>query len=98
MAIPAFVITAPTFSSVARFAGQTADPDAFLAAEISAAAELFIGEEGIVNAYLEAPDGREYLDRAKAALKPDEVELALANGGRLSVGDAVRFARTILPD
>jgi hypothetical protein len=32
LAIPAFVMAAPTVSSVARFAGQTTDPDAFLAA------------------------------------------------------------------
>ncbi len=77
---------------------DVADEHFMRALEISAAAELFIGEEGIVNAYLEAPDGREYLEGAKAALSPDEVEQALANGGRLSVGDAIRFARTILPD
>ncbi len=77
---------------------DVADEHFMRALEISAAAELFIGEEGIVNAYLEAPDGREYLDRAKAALKPDEVDQALANGGRLSVNDAVRLARAILPD
>ncbi|MDH3306519.1 MAG: tetratricopeptide repeat protein, partial [Acidimicrobiia bacterium] len=77
---------------------DVADEHFMRALEISAAAELFIGEEGIVNAYLEAPDGREYLDRAKAALKPDEIERALARGSRLSVIDTVRFARTILPD
>ncbi len=76
---------------------DVADEHFARALEISAAAELFVGEEGIVNAYLEVPDGGEYLDRAKAALNPDEVERALADGRRLSVGDAVRLARASQP-
>ncbi len=67
------------------------------AVQIAAAAEVYAAQEGIVNAYGEEEQSREYLDEARAALSPDEVAQATASGERLTLKEALDLARTPVP-
>jgi hypothetical protein len=64
------------------------------AVQIAAAAEVYAREEGIVNAYGEQDQGRQYLDNARAALSADEIAQATAAGERLSMREALEIARS----
>ena len=62
--------------------------------EKCAAAEVFAQQEGIVNVYSDTTPGREFVDRARAALSPDDVARATEVGRRLTIKEAVDLART----
>ena len=63
------------------------------AVQIAAAAEVYAAEDGIVNVYSDDTPGRDYVDRARAALPPDEVERAIQAGRRLTIEEALGLAR-----
>jgi predicted ATPase len=63
------------------------------AVQIAAAAEVYAHQEGIVNVYSEETPGREFVDRARAALSPDEVARATDAGRKLTIKEAVELAR-----
>ena len=63
------------------------------AVQIAAAAEVYAQQEGIVNVYSDETPGREFVDRARAALSPDDVERATEAGRRLTIKQALALAR-----
>jgi len=63
------------------------------AALLAAAAEVYARAEGIVNVYSDETPGREWVDRARAALPGDVLSRASSNGRSLALGDAIDFAR-----
>jgi hypothetical protein len=63
------------------------------AVQISAAAEVYAREEGIVNVYSDETPGREFVDQARAALPADEVARATEAGRRLTIKEALDLAR-----
>ncbi len=63
------------------------------AVQIAAAAEIYAEHEGIVNVYGDESPGREYVDRARAALSGDDVARAIEVGRGLSIKDALELAR-----
>jgi predicted ATPase/class 3 adenylate cyclase len=65
-------------------------PDA--AVRIAAAAEVYAGEEGIVNVYGDNPVGRELIDRARASLAPEDVIRASEVGRRLTIAETLEMA------
>jgi tetratricopeptide (TPR) repeat protein len=67
------------------------------AVQIAAAAEIFTEEEGIVNVYSEDDPGREYVERAKAELRTDDLKSATEKGRSLSVKEALALARVAEP-
>jgi tetratricopeptide (TPR) repeat protein len=67
------------------------------AVQIAAAAEIFAREEGIVNVYSEDAPGREYVERAKAELRTDDLKSATEKGRSLSVKEALALARVAEP-
>jgi tetratricopeptide (TPR) repeat protein len=64
------------------------------AVTIAAAAEVHAREEGIVVLYDEDAPGRDYLDRAEAALSADATARAREAGSRLSIKEALDLAGT----
>jgi hypothetical protein len=54
-------------------------------AMITAAAEVYTQEEGIVNVYSDETPGRELVDEARAALSADDVARATEVGRRLTI-------------
>jgi hypothetical protein len=66
-------------------------PDA--AVRIAAAAEIYAGEEGIVNVYGDNPVGRELIDRARASLAAEDVIRATEAGRRLTIAETLEMAR-----
>src|SRR4029079_3269298 len=62
--------------------------------QISAAAEVYAQEEGIVNVYSDETPGREFVDQARAALSVDEVARATEAGRRLTIKEALDLARS----
>jgi predicted ATPase/class 3 adenylate cyclase len=67
-----------------------------VAVQIAAAADVYAGQEGIAVLYNEDTPGREYLERAEAALSADELARARKAGRSLSIGEALDLARTPL--
>jgi hypothetical protein len=67
------------------------------AARIAAAAEIYAGEEGIVNVYADDPFGRELIDGARASLTPEDVARATEAGRTLTVAEALELARSPVP-
>jgi predicted ATPase/class 3 adenylate cyclase len=63
------------------------------AVRIAAAAEVYTQQEGIVNVYSGETPGREFVDRARAALSAEEVERATEAGGNLTIKEALGLAR-----
>ena len=63
------------------------------AVQMAAAAEVYAQREGIVVVYSDETPGRELLDRARAALAPDEVARATEAGRRLTIKEALDLAR-----
>jgi predicted ATPase/class 3 adenylate cyclase len=64
------------------------------AVQLAAAAEVFAREEGIVNVYSDETPGREAVDRARDALSSEALANATALGQRLSLREALDFARS----
>jgi hypothetical protein len=67
------------------------------AVQISAAAEIYAQKEGIVNVYSDETPGREFVERARAALSADEVARATEAGRKLTIKEALDLARTPEP-
>jgi predicted ATPase/class 3 adenylate cyclase len=63
------------------------------ALQIAAAAQVYAQQEGIVNVYSEATQGREFLDRARDALSADQIARATEIGRRLTIKEALDLAR-----
>ncbi len=63
------------------------------AVQIAAAAEVYARQEGIVNVYSEETPGREFVDRARAALSSDDVARATDAGRRLTIDEALDLVR-----
>lgn len=64
------------------------------AVQIAAAAEVYAHQEGIVNVYSEETPGREFVDRARAALSEADVARAEQVGRRLLVKQVLDLARS----
>ena len=62
------------------------------AVQIAAAAEVYAQQEGIVNVYSEETPGREFVDRARAALSAEDVARATDVGRRLTIAEALALA------
>jgi hypothetical protein len=52
------------------------------------------GQEGIAALYTDETPGREYVERAEAALSPDALATARDAGRRLTIKEALDLART----
>jgi tetratricopeptide (TPR) repeat protein len=63
------------------------------AVQIAAAAEVYGDQEGIVNVYSDEKPGREFVERARAALTADKVARATAVGRGLTIKDVLDLAR-----
>ncbi|MDQ1604979.1 MAG: hypothetical protein QOE01_2824 [Actinomycetota bacterium] len=63
------------------------------AVQIAAAAEVYAAQEGIVNVYADETPGREFVDRARAALSADNDARATEKGRRLTIKEALDLAR-----
>jgi hypothetical protein len=63
------------------------------AVQIAAAAEVYAKQEGIVNVYSDETPGREFVDRARAALSEDDVAHATDAGRSLTIGEALDLAK-----
>ena len=83
-------------SLIGLAATETVDDRPERAVQIAAAAEVYVGQQGIVNVYSEENPGREYVGRARAVLSAEGVALAEASGRRLTIKQAVDLAR--IPD
>ena len=62
--------------------------------QIAAAAEVYAQQEGIAMIYADDNPGREYVERARAALSDAEVAPATEAGRRLSIAESLELART----
>lgn len=74
-------------ASIAALDGQ---PE--VALQIAAAAERYAEQEGIVNVYSNETAGREYVDRARAALAVDQTDAAIEFGRSLTLNQALELA------
>ena len=63
------------------------------AVQLAAAAEVYAHQEGIVNVYSDETPGREFVDRARAALSADDVDRATEVGRKLTIKEALDLAR-----
>jgi len=63
------------------------------ALQIAAAAEVYAHQEGIVNVYSDDTPGREFVDRARAALSADDAARATEAGRKLTIKEALDLAR-----
>jgi predicted ATPase/class 3 adenylate cyclase len=80
-----------SLTGLAAAASVEGDPER--AVQIAAAAEVYAQQEGIVNVYSEQTPGREFVDRAKAALPMDRVASATEVGSRMTIKQALDLAR-----
>jgi predicted ATPase len=80
-------------SLIGLAAAAAADQRPEVAVRIAAAAEIYAGEEGIVNVYGDNPVGRELIDRARASLAPEDVTRATEAGRRLTIAETLELAR-----
>ena len=62
--------------------------------QIASHAEVYAHQEGIVNVYADETPGREFVDRARAALPIDDVAMATERGRQLTIAEALNLART----
>ena len=60
--------------------------------QIAAAAEVYADQEGIVNVYSDETPGREFVDRARAALSAGDLVRATEGGHRLTIKEALDLA------
>jgi tetratricopeptide (TPR) repeat protein len=81
-------------SLIGLAAAEVADARPGNAAQIAAAAEVYVQQEGIAMVYADDNPGREYVDRARAALTDDEVVGATQARRRLSIPVALELARS----
>ncbi|HEY7951914.1 MAG TPA: tetratricopeptide repeat protein [Solirubrobacteraceae bacterium] len=65
------------------------------AVRIAAAAEVYAHQEGIVNVYSEETPGREFVERARAALSDEDVARATEIGRQLTIKQALDLARSL---
>lgn len=63
------------------------------AVQIAAAAEIYAGQEGIVNVYSDQNPGREFVDRARASLPEEDVDRATELGRGLTISQVIDLAR-----
>ncbi len=84
-----------SLTGLAAAASVEGDPER--AVQIAAAAEVYAQQEGIVNVYSEQTPGREFVDRAKAALPMDRVAHATEVGSRMTIKQALDLARIADP-
>ncbi|HST24808.1 MAG TPA: adenylate/guanylate cyclase domain-containing protein [Gaiellaceae bacterium] len=68
------------------------------AVQFAAAAEVYARQEGIAVVYSDETPGREYVDRAEAALSPDAAARAREAGRRLTIKQALDLARVRAPE
>jgi tetratricopeptide (TPR) repeat protein len=80
-------------SLIGLAAAAAADHQPEIAVRIAAAAEIYAGEEGIVNVYGDNPVGRDLIDRARASLAPEDVTRATEAGRRLTIAETLELAR-----
>jgi predicted ATPase/class 3 adenylate cyclase len=81
-------------SLIGLAAAEAVDRRPETAVQIAAAAEVYAHEEGIVNVYSDETPGREFVDRARAALQTDDVARATEAGRRLTIKEALELARS----
>ena len=65
------------------------------AVQLASAAEVYAMEDGIVNVYLDETSGRNFIERARAAMSAEEIERATEVGRGLSIRDSLALARSI---
>jgi tetratricopeptide (TPR) repeat protein len=65
------------------------------AVQLAAAAEVYAHQDGIVNVYSEENPGREFVERARAALSVEEVARATERGRRLTIKQALDLATIV---
>jgi predicted ATPase/class 3 adenylate cyclase len=63
------------------------------AAQLAAAAEVYAQQEGIVNVYSNENPGREFVNGARALLSQEQLALATEVGRRLTIKEALDYAR-----
>jgi hypothetical protein len=63
------------------------------AVQIAAAAEVYAQQEGIVNVYSDETSGREFVERARAALSAEDAARATDAGRKLTIKEALQLAR-----
>jgi tetratricopeptide (TPR) repeat protein len=63
------------------------------AVQIAAAAEVYADQEGIVNVYSDEKPGRDFVERARAALSAADVARATEIGSKLTIREALDLAR-----
>ena len=73
-------------------ASAVQDGEFEVALQIAAAAEKYAEQEGIVNVYSNETPGREFVDRARAALPVDSTERATELGRSLTLKQALELA------
>ena len=80
-------------SLIGLAATETVEGRPETAVQISAAAEIYAQQEGIVNVYSDETPGREFVDQARAALSAEDVAQATEVGQRLTIKEALDLAR-----
>ncbi len=80
-------------SLIGLAAAETVEDRPRNAVQLAAAAELYAQQEGIVNVYSDETPGRQYVDRARAALSADELNKATGVGRGLTIREALDLAR-----
>ena len=81
-------------SLIGLAAAEVADERPGNAAQIAAAAEVYAQQEGIAMVYGDDNPGREYVERARAALSDAEVARTTEVGRRLSIPETLDLARS----
>lgn len=81
-------------SLIGLAAAEVVDDHPERAVQIAAAAEVYAAQEGIVNVYSEETPGREFVERARAALSPGEADRAAEAGRRLTIDEALALVRS----
>ena len=80
-------------SLIGLAAAEVADGRPGNAAQIAAAAEVYAQQEGIAMVYADDNPGREYVERARAALSDAEIARTTEVGRRLSIPETLDLAR-----
>ena len=81
-------------SLIGLAAAEVADGRPENAAQIAAAAEVYAQQEGIAMVYADDNPGREYVERARAALSDTEVARTTEVGRRMSIPETLDLARS----
>ena len=80
-------------SLIGLAAVEAVEKKAATALQISAAAEIYAHQEGIVNVYSGETSGREFIDQARAMLTDEEIARATEIGRKLTIKEALDLAR-----